>query len=357
MDDSRQGGQKADSDSKGRIGGKGAKTYLLCGFVSTCVLTGLPLIVVGGVFGTLLMIPLSAALCFLFGPALGAGGLDLLNEYAMFAGIMLGFLLVLLVVKPWRPYLRAFWTGPSGNRVQMLVAGLAIGFAMNAVCVLGAVLAGNINIEFSQFSVVGLLAFLFFIFIQASTEELVCRGFVYQRLNRTYGTAVAVVGSAVIFSLGHALNSGVTLLALLDIFLIGVFYALMVRYFDSIWMAMGAHTAWNFTQNILFGLPNSGAGSSYSFFVLSGAQTNGFAYDAAFGVEGTLLAVALNAACIVALFLWGRSHSKKKAYDIWREPEKETQQADGVVADSPAAVAAAGAPAVQAAAPKNGWFY
>ena len=357
MDDSRQGGQKADSDSKGRIGGKGAKTYLLCGFVSTGILSEFLFTIVGGIFGVLLMFPLSAALRFLFEPCLGTGGVDLLNEYAMFTGIMLGFLLALLVIRPWRPYLKAFWTGPSGNRAGMLVAGLAIGFAMNAVCVLGAVLAGNINIEFSQFSVVGLLAFLLFIFIQASTEELVCRGFVYQRLNRTYGTAVAVVGSAIIFSLGHALNSGVTLLALVDIFLIGVLYALMVRYFDSIWMAMGAHTAWNFTQNIFFGLPNSGAESSYSFFVLSGAQSNGFAYDAAFGVEGTLLAVVLNVVCIVALFLWGRSHGKKKAYDIWREPEKETRQADGVVADSPAAVAAADAPAAPAAAPKKGWFY
>lgn len=322
MDDSQQDGQAARGNDKG------VKTYLLCGFISTFILSELLTFIAGGVFGALLTIPLSTVNRSLFEPSLGPAGVELLNEYAIFTGVVLGFLLALLVIRPWRPYLKAFGTGPSGNRVGMLLAGLLLGFAMNAVCVLGAVLAGNIHLEFSQFSVVGLLAFLFFVFIQSSTEELICRGFVYQRLNRTYGTAVAVIGSAAIFSFGHAVNDGVTPLALLGIFLIGVLFALMVRYADSIWMAMGAHTAWNFTQNVLFGLPNSGTKSTYSFFVLSGAQSSGFAYDAAFGVEGALLAVVLIVVCIAALYLWGRSHGKTKAYDIWQgqEPAREASK-------------------------------
>ncbi len=355
MDDSQQNGQKAGGNNKG------IRTYLLCGLVSTWALSELLTMVVGGVFGALLSVPLSAVNQSLFGPFLGADGVKLLNEYAIFTGVMLGFLLALLAVKPWRPYLRAFGTKPSGNRVGMLLAGLLVGFAMNSVCVLGAVLAGNIRIEFTQFSVVGLLAFLVFVFIQSSTEELICRGFAYQRLNRTYGTAVAVVGSAAIFSFGHALNDGVTPLALLDIFLIGVLFALMVRYFDSIWMAMGAHAAWNFTQNILFGLPNSGAVSSYSFFTLSGAQSNGFAYDAAFGVEGALLAVVLNVVCIAALCLWGRSHGRKKAYDIWQKPVRGVPHAGTDANESASAEVALDAPSVVAApkagTSKRGWFY
>ena len=269
--------------------------------------------------------------------------MQLLNDYASFLGIALSFLLILYLVKPWRPYLRAYGTGPSGNRVSMLALGLLIGFVMNGVSILAAVLAGSVQLDFVQFNVIGFVLFLIFIFIQASTEEIICRGFAYQRIKRTYGTAAAVIGSALIFSLAHIMNPGVTPLALLDIFLTGVLYALMVRYCDSIWMAMGAHAAWNLTQNILFGLPNSGMASSYSFFGLSGVASNSFAYDTAFGVEGTIFAVAVNALCALALFVWGRSRGKKRDFDIWKGSALEASQQEFAAAGAVGVAGATGA--------------
>lgn len=295
---------------------KDLKTYILCGFVSTALLAALFTIVTGGLAGYFMSLPLSSMNGALLTGVLGEGGVKLLNEYGIFAGEAVALLLILLLVKPWRPYLKSYGTGPSGNRPRMLLIGLAAGFASNAACVLAAMLIGCIHIEFKQFSLVGFLAFLVYIFIQASTEELISRGFVYQRLGRTYGTAAAVIGSAALFSLAHAPNQGIGPLALFGIFVIGAQYALMVRYFDSIWLPMGAHTAWNLTQNIIFGLPNSGTPSTYSFFGLVGNSTGGFAYDTVFGVEATAFAVLLNAAIAVAIFVWGRRHAKSQ-YDIW----------------------------------------
>lgn len=318
-------------DTKTNLGqkrdGKSVKIYILCGFISTWILCEVLMQFAGGICGFFLNIPLGSLNDLLFGSVLGSGGIQLLNDYSMFTGIMLSLLLILFIVKPWRPYLKAFGTGPSGNRIHLLLIGLLVGFAMNGICIAAAVAMGNIHFEFMQFSIVGFIAFLVFILIQASTEELFCRGFAYQRLRRTYGTAIAIIGSSVIFSLGHIFNPGVTPLALLDIFLTGVLYALMVRYFDSIWLPMGIHTAWNFTQNILFGLPNSGIVSSYSFFGLVGDSNSGFAYDTAFGVEGTVFAVIMNVACIVIVFLWGRSRNKQ-AYDIWAESTPVVSQGD-----------------------------
>ena len=376
---------QADGGKK-KFGGKGAKVYILCGVVSTFVLCSLLTDVVCAIFGLLLDLPIGLLNRLLFTSALGADGVSLLNEYAAFLGIALSFLLILYLVKAWRPYLKAYGTGPSGNRVSMLALGLLIGFVMNGVSILAAVLSGSVQLDFVQFNVVGFVLFLIFIFIQASTEEIICRGFAYQRLKRTYGTAVAIIGSSLIFSLAHIMNPGVTPLALLDIFLTGVLYALMVRYCDSIWMAMGAHTAWNLTQNILFGLPNSGMASSYSFFGLAGQTTNGFAYDTAFGVEGTIFAVAVNALCALVLFIWGRSHGKKKDFDIWQGSRQEASQQEFAVANVAGAAgmngvagvdgcangvhvagvesgsnvsadAASGRPAPQVKAPKKHWFY
>ena len=147
--------------------------------------------------------------------------------------------------------------------------------------------------------------------------QMLCRGFAYKRLKRTYNTAVAIIAASSFFSLAHIFNAGVTPLALLSIFFIGVFFSLMVRYFDSIWLPMGAHAGWNFTQNILFGLPNSGHPSTYSIFQIVGDTTNGIAYDTVFGVESSICAVVLEALCIVVLWLWGRKHGKKQDFDIW----------------------------------------
>ena len=328
---------------KKKFGGKGAKVYILCGVLSTFVLCSLLTDVVCAIFGLILDLPISLLNRLLLTSALGAGGVQLLNDYASFLGIALSFLLILYLVKPWRPYLRAYGTGPSGNRVSMLALGLLIGFVMNGVSILAAVLAGSVQLDFVQFNVIGFVLFLIFIFIQASTEEIICRGFAYQRIKRTYGTAAAVIGSALIFSLAHIMNPGVTPLALLDIFLTGVLYALMVRYCDSIWMAMGAHAAWNLTQNILFGLPNSGMASSYSFFGLSGVASNSFAYDTAFGVEGTIFAVAVNALCALALFVWGRSRGKKRDFDIWKGSALEASQQEFAAAGAVGVAGAIGA--------------
>lgn len=341
-----QPGQSSPSgqagDGKKKFGDKGAKVYILCGVLSTFVLCSLLTDVVCAIFGLILDLPISLLNRLLLTSTLGAGGVQLLNDYASFLGMALSFLLILYLVKPWRPYLKAYGTGPSGNRVSMLAIGLLIGFVMNGVSILAAVLAGSVQLDFVQFNVIGFVLFLIFIFIQASTEEIICRGFAYQRIKRTYGTAAAVIGSALIFSLAHIMNPGVTPLALLDIFLTGVLYALMVRYCDSIWMAMGAHTAWNLTQNILFGLPNSGMASSYSFFGLSGVASNSFAYDTAFGVEGTIFAVGVNAVCCLALYLWGRSRGKKRDFDIWKGSALEASQQEFAAASAVGAAGAAG---------------
>lgn len=334
------------TQSAARTGRKSKKVYILCGVVSTWFLTEVLMQVVGGIFGLIVDVPLTLMSRALLTPEIGTGGVGLFNEYALFVGLLLSFLLLLRIVRPWRPYLRALGTEPAGNRPHMLLIGLAVGFAMNAVCVLGAILTGSVQLEFTQFSLVGMIAFLIIILIQASTEEVFCRGFAYQRIKRTYNTTVAILGASAIFSVGHIFNPGVTPLALVDIFLTGVLYSQMVIYFDSIWLPMGVHTAWNFTQNILFGLPNSGMASAYSFFGIVGQTTSGFAYDTAFGVEGTWLAVIVNAACILALYLWGRKHDCKEL-DIWEGCELEAAQAE-------AASAEAGA---DAKPKKARWFY
>jgi hypothetical protein len=77
-------------------------------------------------------------------------------------------------------------------------------------------------------------------------------------------------------------------------------------------MVMGLHAMWNFTQSILFGLPNSGINVPYSIFKIGGSVKGSFAYNPTFGLEGTILSSVLMTICCVALYLWKSKKNKEE---------------------------------------------
>jgi membrane protease YdiL (CAAX protease family) len=109
-------------------------------------------------------------------------------------------------------------------------------------------------------------------------------------LQKRYPVWVAIAVNALLFGALHLTNPGITVLSFLNIVAIAVALSLVMYYFGSIWMCIAVHTAWNYTQNLLFGLPNSGKVSESSFLHLEAAKDSLF-YDVAFGIEGTLTAV------------------------------------------------------------------
>ena len=112
----------------------------------------------------------------------------------------------------------------------------------------------------------------------------------------------------------HLLNNGISILPLLHLAVAGLMYSLLVYYFDSFWGAVIAHTGWNFCQSILLGLPNSGMVSAYSVFKLDAATAiGGLAYDPAFGIEGSVIAVILQVLICIALWYFGEKRKKSQA--------------------------------------------
>ena len=84
---------------------------------------------------------------------------------------------------------------------------------------------------------------------------------------------------------------------------------------------MAFHAAWNFSQSIVFGLPNSGIVSAYSVFKLDAASaTNGLFYNVNFGVEGSVGSnLILLTLCIVVLLI---NRGKGEHTDIWAEADR-----------------------------------
>ncbi|MHB8529902.1 MAG: CPBP family intramembrane glutamic endopeptidase [Caulobacteraceae bacterium] len=137
-------------------------------------------------------------------------------------------------------------------------------------------------------------------------EELLLRAVLFRILEEATGTTLAVVVSAVIFGLLHAVNPGATPLSTVAIAVeAGVLLALAYALTHNLWLAIGIHMSWNFAEGSLFGAAVSGGAPSRSLVraTLSGPRllTGG-----AFGPEASVVSVIASlfvAAVILALIL------------------------------------------------------
>ena len=147
--------------------------------------------------------------------------------------------------------------------------------------------------------------FLVGFLIQGLSEELLCRSYLMVSLSRSLPPWLCVTTNALLFSLLHLGNPNVSGLAILNIFLFGVFASLLTLRRGSIWMAAGLHSMWNFSQGNLFGIPVSGLDGLPSPLTATVAEGRwqSLVSGGSFGLEGGLfVTVALLLACGVVLF-------------------------------------------------------
>jgi membrane protease YdiL (CAAX protease family) len=93
----------------------------------------------------------------------------------------------------------------------------------------------------------------------ALIEEILVRAILFRLLWRAFGPLPAFVVSAAVFGASHIFNPGATVVSVLCIALeagimLGALYALTGR----LWVSIGVHAAWNFTQGYVFGALVSG---------------------------------------------------------------------------------------------------
>ena len=253
-----------------------------------------------------------------------ADSVEFLLQYFEFYGIWLVFMLVILLFRDNWPMWKAFLYNRHGNNLKAIPAGILLGFGMNGFCVLMSVIMGDIKLSFNGFAPLPFFVFLLCVMIQSGAEEIIDRCYLYQKLRRRYRwPIIAVLVNSLVFMAMHMLNPGVTRLGLLQVFLIGVLFSLIIYYWDSLWTVIWAHTAWNFSQSIVFGLPNSGIVSKFSVFKLEAASArDGIFYQTTFGVEGSMGANAIIAGVIVIVLIYGLVTKRGEMADHWEEMER-----------------------------------
>ena len=282
-------------------------------FILTVMILGMVLIYGGGLIGILtdIIIPYRAILS-LMTPSEDIFGFA--QIYTGFVGVWILFFILCWIIKYDRPLIGKLKINKKSLKGALI--GVLLGFSMNGICILISALSGKIKLYFNEINPGLIIFFIIIICIQSGAEEIVDRIYIYQKLRRRYKSPlVAIAGNALFFAALHIFNPGATLFSFISIAVIAVFYSLIIYYYDCVWVAIMAHTLWNYTQNIIFGLPNSGLVSRYSIFKLDAASaTDGLFYSVNFGVEESFGAILVNLIGIIVILLINRG--KKEKNDI-----------------------------------------
>ncbi len=183
--------------------------------------------------------------------------------------------------------------------------GLLIGLLLfSAVVLLGMLFGGFRFIGISpDFSPIMLIFFFFGFVFQGMNEEVLCRGYFMISSARKNSVIAAVLTNSLLFALLHSLNSGLSTLAVINLFLFGFFASVYMLKSGNIWGVAAIHSIWNFAQGNLFGLSVSGMQGMPSVFVFE--QTGKPLLDGgAFGPEGGLpVTIVLLTAILCVLFI------------------------------------------------------
>ncbi|MBS1911741.1 MAG: CPBP family intramembrane metalloprotease [Bacteroidetes bacterium] len=153
----------------------------------------------------------------------------------------------------------AAWAGLGLHRwtARELLAGLALGLSMALVAWAPIAAVGGVSAG-QGWSSRDLGYFIPTMILLAAGEEVLFRGYLFQRLVEIIGPVAAVLGSALLFALGHYGNPNATMLSTAIIFIGGIFFALCYIRTGSLWLPIGAHAAWNLVLGKVLGLPVSG---------------------------------------------------------------------------------------------------
>jgi membrane protease YdiL (CAAX protease family) len=166
---------------------------------------------------------------------------------------------------------------------------------------------------------------LFLFGIGAFVQELGFRLVLFRLTEEFLGSWIALGAIAVVFGLAHLGNDNATLwtsaaLMAADILLTAAF--MLTR---RLWLVWGIHTGWNFFQDGVFGMANSGVTNLPSWI---SAETSGPGWltGGAFGIEASCVVVVVSVA-VGALILRVAARRRQVVLPLWLRRRSEVTAA------------------------------
>ncbi len=172
--------------------------------------------------------------------------------------------------------------------------GFGIGFLYFVAITLTMILIGSYRIEGINIDIEQILQNFFLMIVVAIGEEIVFRGIIYRMIADRYNMYVALVVSALLFGFIHITNPGATVWSSFAISIeAGIMLGLAYSYRQTLWVPIGIHLSWNFSQGQIFGYAVSGMDIPSPIIqpVITGHE---LVTGGAFGAEASVIAVVLS---------------------------------------------------------------
>lgn len=222
------------------------------------------------------------------------------------------FLLLLLVtwicVKIRKESLTDAGMGVNLQWCKQFFTGTLAGIAMMLATVSLIWAIGGVSFELDQQRSVQVLSYGFYLFLMgALVEEILHRGFIFQRLIDGIGVWGAQILIASLFALGHwgnpDMEGSTQIFATIDLFLASLIFGLAYIKTHSLALPIGLHLGWNWLQGNVLGFGVSGHDSA-GWFKPVFQPMQQWLTGGDFGPEASVFSVIVSMITFVILLRW-----------------------------------------------------
>lgn len=235
-----------------------------------------------------------------------AGMVDLAPHGWVYSGACLLLSAAMVALYAW--FVRLFeGAKPQDLPLNKLAAhtGLGLGIGLGYFCVVTGLMAllGGYTLTGWGASAKELVSMFCYFAIVAVGEEIMFRGVLFRWIDEKWGFWWAIGISALVFGLIHITNPGGTLWSSIAIAIeAGLLLGAAYKWSGTLWVPIGIHWAWNYSQGNIFGFAVSGQAAGESLFHAQ-MQGSDWLTGGVFGAEASVVAVVVGL-LVSAWFIW-----------------------------------------------------
>lgn len=193
----------------------------------------------------------------------------------------------------------------GGGWLRQFAAGCGLAFLLVTVSVIALAVLGHLSfrVTLNSHSLLRTLVVLLILATGSLAEELMFRGYPFQRLVEAIGAGGAILIFSVLFALVHLLNPGASAWGLLNTVVIGIALSLAYLRTRALWLPWGFHFAWNTTMGLIDGLPVSGI-RMFNTVVHTTVQGPGWLTGQTYGLEASLPGGVVVLIALLVFWCW-----------------------------------------------------
>lgn len=177
------------------------------------------------------------------------------------------------------------------NKIINYGKGILLGFFLLTIVVLILKVAGFAEIRKNPagFNIKFFLLFVPAWMLQGFEEEFLLRAILMNQMAAGGKIGLAIIANSLIFSILHLGNASFSIMAFVNIFLLGLVFSLIFYLQGSIYMAGAAHSIWNMTMANIYGITVSGNRPTAVTLFTTRLRGSDIISGGGFGVEGSIV--------------------------------------------------------------------